>query len=230
MPRLTLRSFCEAALTLLLPIECAVCQAIDTRLCAGCHAQLRRERFADEDMIRAVDVPFPVIAAAPYAGVTRDCLLQLKELGRTDVRTPLAELLERAVTRVRSEHPNETLWCVPMPSTRKNEAKRGYNHLELVMRSLPSQPEPHRWLHAAASRADQVGLTATERAHNALNTITVKPRMRAHDAIAGKSVLLIDDIATTGSSLRAAAAALEDAGAHVVAAAVIAHTPKLAEG
>lgn len=230
MPPVTVRSFLEAALTLLLPIECAVCQAADTRLCARCQAQLLRECFAHEDMIRAVEVPFPVVAAAPYAGVTRDCLLQLKELGRTDVRTQLAELLERAVTRVRSDHPNETLWCVPMPSTRKNEAKRGYNHLELVMRSLPSRPEPQHWLRAAASRVDQVGLTASERVHNALNTITVKPRMRAQGAVAGKSVLLIDDIATTGSSLRAAAAALENAGAHVVAAAVIAHTPKLTEG
>jgi predicted amidophosphoribosyltransferase len=46
-------------------------------------------------------------------------------------------------------------------------------------------------------------------------------------ALANKHVLLIDDIATTGSTLSAAAATLEAAGATVVAAAVVAHTVKL---
>lgn len=229
MPPVTLRSFAESALTLLLPIECAGCQTPDTRLCAHCNAQLIREQFAADTRERPVDAPFPVFAAVPYAGIARQCILNFKEMGRTDMHKPLASLLELAVRDVQHLNPTADLWCVPMPSTRRNEVKRGFNHIELLMRRLTARPTPQRWLRASSTRADQVGLTVAQRQHNSRNSIEVDARLSASGALAGKTVLLIDDIATTGASLRAAQRALDGAGAHVLAAAVVAHTPKLAE-
>lgn len=229
MPPVTLRAFVDAALTLLLPIACAGCQMQDTRFCAQCHQQLQREQFAAGERARPVEAPIEVFAAVPYAGVARECILNFKELGRTDLRKPLGALLDLAVQDAQRAHPETELWCVPMPSTRKNEAKRGYSHVELLMRSLPARPAPQRWLRASAARADQVGLSATERQRNSQNTIEVDAQLLASGALAGKSVLLIDDIVTTGASLRAATSALAAAGARVLAAAVIAHTSKLSE-
>lgn len=229
MPPVTLRAFFDAALTLLLPIACAGCQTPDTRLCAQCQAQLERERFAIGERARPVEAPIEVFAAVPYAGIARECILNFKELGRTDLRKPLAALLDVAVQDAQRAHPETELWCVPMPSTRKNEAKRGYQHVELLMRSLSARPAPQRWLRASAGRADQVGLSVTERQRNSQNTIEVDAQLLTRGALSGKSVLLIDDIVTTGASLRAATTALETAGATVLAAAVIAHTPKLSE-
>lgn len=191
--------------------------------------QLKREQFAAEERERPVDAPFAVYAAATYAGVVRQCILNFKEMGRTDMHRPLAALLELAVQDAQRANPDTELWCVPMPSTHRNEVKRGFNHVELLMRTLAARPSPQRWLRASPTRVDQVGLTLTERQRNSRNSITVDARLSARGALAGKTVLLIDDIATTGASLRAAQAALHGAGARVLAAAVVAHTPKLAE-
>lgn len=223
------RSFFGAALTLVLPIECAGCRTPDTRLCTQCLVQLQRERFAPHERERPVDAPFPVYAAVPYSNVARACILNFKEMGRTDLHKPLGLLLEQSVQDAQRANPGTDLWCVPMPSTRRNEVKRGYNHVELLMRRLVGRPAPQRWLRVSPRRADQVGLSATQRQQNSRNAISVDAQLRASGALADKTVLLIDDIATTGASLRAAATALDGAGARVLAAAVIAHTQKLTE-
>jgi predicted amidophosphoribosyltransferase len=59
---------------------------------------------------------------------------------------------------------------------------------------------------------------------NLAGAFTVPPRRRAQ--LAGRSVVLVDDLMTTGATLHSVAAALRAAGARVTAAAVIAATPR----
>ena len=61
-----------------------------------------------------------------------------------------------------------------------------------------------------ATTPSQTTLTAAERADN------VKGVFRASQAVAGMSVLLVDDVCTTGSTLTACAAALKAQGARTV--------------
>lgn len=240
------RSFLSAAMTLLIPIECAGCTTPDTQLCDSCSSKLQHDVFARSEQQRPVEAEFPVFAATAYEGVARACILQFKENQRTDLRRPLGELLSVAVSAARRDYaeaarqegvtPRE-LWCVPVASTKRAAGKRGYQHVELLLRSLPRERQcererdrvaVNRWLEASSRRADQVGLTVEERSRNSSHAFTIRKRaMRASKMpLLGKHVLLIDDIATTGATLRAASNALEAAGARVVAAAVIAHTVK----
>lgn len=222
-----IRAGLTAALTLLLPVECGGCAVGDERFCASCRTQLERETFEADALQRSVDVPFAVFAAAEYAGLVRVCVLNFKEHGRTDLRHPLGRLLGRAVQAAQRAHPLGELWCVPVPSTGRSLAQRGYRHVDLLLRSMRAPAMPQRWLRASATRLDQVGLTIAERQRNAAHNVSVHPALMRRGALRGKRVLLVDDIVTTGASLRAAAVALERAGATVVAAAVVAHTKKL---
>jgi len=220
------RSFFAAAMTLLMPVDCAGCAAPDTRWCEHCASTLHRELLPPAARLRPVNAPMPVFAATEYSGLARDAIVQFKEQGRTDLKHPLASALNLAVTAARAVKPEVTLWCVPIPSHPGRAGARGYQHVQLLLRALPNRPSAHNWLRANAGRRDQVGLGVLQRQRNAQHSFVVPRRMRTTGMLNGKHVLLIDDIATTGSTLSAAAAVLEAAGANVVAAAVFAHTVK----
>jgi predicted amidophosphoribosyltransferase len=67
---------------------------------------------------------------------------------------------------------------------------------------------------------DQAGLGATERERN------LRGSMRGRRLLAGRSVLIVDDVLTTGATLREAARAVTEAGGVVAGAAVLARVPK----
>ncbi|MFC6931682.1 ComF family protein [Actinomadura yumaensis] len=69
--------------------------------------------------------------------------------------------------------------------------------------------------------ADQAGLTASGRVANLAGALEVVPGAR----LAGRRVVLVDDVITTGASLAEAARAVRRAGAEVAAAATVAATP-----
>jgi len=109
---------------------------------------------------------------------------------------------------------------VPVPLGKKRAKERGYNQVGLVAMPLAAV---NRWRYAPRALArsretrSQVGLTAAERREN------VSGAFRADAAlVSGRTVLLMDDVATTGATLSACAAALLDAGARSVYALTLA--------
>jgi competence protein ComFC len=103
---------------------------------------------------------------------------------------------------------------VPVPLGRKREAQRGYNQVNLIARPLstamriPYAPDALERTHETRS---QVGLSRSERREN------VRDAFRAgKHRVNGCTVLLMDDIATTGSTLSSCAEALYGAGARDV--------------
>jgi len=225
--RSALSEITHAALTLFFPVDCAVCGERDHALCPNCALALERARLPQRETCRPVAVPFPVFAAAEYAGIVRDCIIAYKEQQRSDLKHALGTLLAEAVLQARRALPGETLFVVPIPSTPRRTAERGFDHVSALLRRVRPQPRVQRWLRASTSRRDQVGLDASQRAHNAAQGFTVPRIHRRSGHLASARVLLIDDLVTTGSTLLAAAHALEQQGATVLAAAAVAHTPKL---
>jgi ComF family protein len=108
---------------------------------------------------------------------------------------------------------------VPVPMHRAKLRRRGYNQAELLARAfaagshLPFQP---KLLRKTVERRSQSTLAREERAANVRGAFLAPP------AADGRAVLLIDDIATTGQTLRACAAALRAAGARRVATLTVA--------
>ncbi len=103
---------------------------------------------------------------------------------------------------------------VPVPLGRKRLAERGYNQVDLVARPL-SMAMGIRYAPDAVVRSQetrsQVGLTRTQRQRNVMHAFRANSRR-----VKGRAVLLVDDVATTGSTLSSCAEALYAAGARDV--------------
>lgn len=119
---------------------------------------------------------------------------------------------------------------VPLPLTPLRLGERGYNQAWLLVQALcksaafPGQAQPEAsLLIKTRDTTPQHNLDRQARIQNLNAVFTVTPRKL--NAIRHKRVLLVDDIMTTGATLRAAAQALKMAGAREVYALVFARTP-----
>jgi ComF family protein len=131
----------------------------------------------------------------------------LKYYSRRDQASVLADLM---IPMWERERPDVQV-AVPIPLHQKRHRERGFNQsawltLEFAKRvGIPTQPEALTRIRATAP---QVGLSPHERRQNVKDAFQGDAQI-----VRGRSVLLIDDVCTTGSTLRSAAAALHKAGA-----------------
>lgn len=202
---------CVGALSLLLPVWCAGCDAPDTVLCAPC-----RELLAPRARRRAIEADVPVFSAVEFAGVPARVIRAFKEDGRTALARPLGAALAVAVAAA-SAHAGAPAAIVPIPSSRRAFRRRGYEIAALLARRGGLQPLAA--LTATGTAGDQRGLGRVERARNVVGSL------RAH-GVEGRDVIVVDDVVTTGATLGEAARALSAGGARVVAAATVTATPR----
>jgi len=109
---------------------------------------------------------------------------------------------------------------IPVPLGKERLKARGYNQVELVAEPLAYE---FGWQYAPAAlwksreTRTQVGLSISQRRENVLGAYQANPEI-----VKRKSVLLMDDVATTGSTIHACSQALISAGAQNVYALTIA--------
>ncbi|HET6824252.1 MAG TPA: phosphoribosyltransferase family protein [Anaerolineales bacterium] len=103
---------------------------------------------------------------------------------------------------------------IPVPLGKKRLKERGYNQVALVARPLAYQIgiryEPDALWKTRETRS-QVGLTISQRSENVQNAYPADSTV-----VKDKSVLIMDDVATTGSTISACTATLRSAGAQEV--------------
>jgi len=188
---------------LVLPRRCVGCGALSTALCPRCGA------------LEPVEIDLPglrVVAAAPYQDGLRTALLAYKERGRRDLARPLRTLLRAAVAGL--DCPGAVL--VPVPSSSAARRARGGDHV----RRLTGRAGVRPVLRLVRAVHDSAGLDTAGRAANLAGAMLAVPPSRPRPAV------LVDDIVTTGATLREAAGALRAAGWTVGGAAVVAATQK----
>ncbi len=197
------------ALSLVLPVWCAGCDASGRTLCRACAAVLQSEA-ATHRTVGGLSVR----SALRFEGVAARAIRALKEDGRTSLARPLGALLPPLVRRAGWDD----AVLVPLPTSRAAFRRRGYAVPELLARR--SGLTSRRMLRAGGSTADQRLLSADERARNVRGTITVR------GALPDAPLVLLDDVVTTGATLGEARRALESAGGRVVGAVTVAETPR----
>lgn len=208
-----MRSLLLDLAAILWPTECVACGAADRDLCDPCRAEALAPGSVLED-----EIGVPCFAAAPYEGALRSLLIGLKHEGRVRFARVLGERI-----RLPLAHALALCSSVPIivaaPSHPARVRERGFSHVEILIAcALRGQGIRHirvRALRAGRRRSAQVGLTASERERNAQRIVV---RRSAHRILQGSQVILIDDVRTTGATLRAACTIIEAAGAEVVAA------------
>lgn len=208
------------AAALVAPVDCAGCGAPDRALCAACAAGLAPDlRTALLDIAPGRSVP--LAAGIAYDSIARAVILALKEDGRTELARPLRAPLLAALELAYAQPGACGALLIPVPGSPMALGRRGFQPVELLARraglattrALALLPEPDAGTQKQRSLAERT-------------------RARAEPAVVrdvgGRSVVLLDDVVTSGATLRAAARALARAGAAVVGCAAIAATPRRA--
>ncbi|HLA78960.1 MAG TPA: ComF family protein [Vicinamibacteria bacterium] len=165
--------------------------------------------------------PFEAGASlGPYDGVLRTLLHELKYHGRRKVAARLAEALLTLPGVASVVEPGVVLVPVPLHPRRRRE--RGYNQSELLAQELAKRAGLEVAAPALVRRKDtapQTGLRAASRRANVAGAFAVRKRAR----IVGRTVVLVDDVCTTGATARACAHALREAGVRGVRLLTAAH-------
>lgn len=162
-------------------------------------------------------------AGTEYTGVARRAILALKNDNRTDAARSLARVLAAALEAAVAELPAQStpggaVALAALPSTRSAYRRRGYRPVDVVVRPTRIRLEhPLTW---KRQPADQIGLGREARESNLAGSL------RAGHQASGRCFLLVDDVVTTGGTLREARRALTQAGGFVAGAAVVAATPR----
>jgi ComF family protein len=157
-----------------------------------------------------------ICAVGAYVGPLREAVHALKYHGRHGVAAILAALLAPPVAPLLQE--GDLLVPVPLHPTR--ERARGYNQSAILaseLRYLLAVEVAPAALRRTRATADQTALSAVQRAANVRGAFTAQANV-----VSGRRVWLLDDVYTTGATLRAGAWALRAAGAREVGGAVVA--------
>ncbi len=237
-------AFVRSVAQLIYPNLCLICEgaegdAVPFRhgLCGDCHAAVTADPFdacpwcaqtigphtdttGGCTECRGVTLGFErAVRLGPYRGRLRDAVLRTKALAGEGLADRLGRLFaEQRGSDLRAAGP-ELVAPVPLHWWRK--WGRGYNQAEAVARELAAGlgvPFAPRLLRRVRWTPQQLQPTRVARRENVRGAFRVRGGARA----AGKTVLVVDDVMTTGSTLGEAARALRGAGAARVVVAVLA--------
>ncbi|KQT44367.1 amidophosphoribosyltransferase [Aureimonas sp. Leaf454] len=218
----------------LFPPVCAGCQAAVERshaLCADCWKGLS---FIERPYCEVLGLPFsydlgkgflsaeaiadpPPFARLRAAVIYRDLAARLVGSLKYNDRTDLVPLMAAWMSRAGGELLADADVVVPVPLHAGRLWRRRFNQSAELARRIASASgiayAPRALLRIKQTRA-QVGLGPAERRLNVRGAFKVAPERTAE--IAGRRVLLIDDVFTTGATVSSATRALKRAGAREV--------------
>jgi len=170
-------------------VESRICQQCDTELAQNPRMVTRLGLYG--------------FAASDYSEPVRGLIRSYKELGESSLAQPLAR---RMASLVRCFHEQEVT-LTAIPGNRRTSLERGFNPAELLAREIQRiHPEYgfRRLLRKSRDTLDQSKLRPGERLRNLENSMVAE--------VGNLNVVVIDDIVTTGATLKAAATALQHAG------------------
>jgi ComF family protein len=191
-------------------------------VCDACGAAFEFDRGAGAlcgDCLRRRPVFDRARAACLYDDHAKDLILKLKHADRTDLAGLFAGWLVRAAADLLPDIDA----VAPVPLHRWRLLARRYNQAAEIARPLARRIGAAYFPDALVRRRatpTQAGKAGEERRLNVEGAFTVSPGWRKR--LAGRRILLIDDVFTTGATVEACAVALKAAGASRVDVAVIA--------
>jgi len=217
----------DSLLGLVAPHHCYGCSKIGTLLCDNCKYDIALDKYfgcvacggaaGSAGICTSCIVPYSrAWCVGERSGILQQLIGAYKFRYVRGARQTLARLLLESIGQL----PPDTV-VVPIPTVAAHVRERGFDHALLLAKSIAKSQRLR--VDRALSRATntkQRGANRTERIAQAKTAFRLRSRIK-QDA----TYLLIDDVVTTGATLKYAAQLLKDAGAKEVWVAVIARQP-----
>ncbi|GAB4381611.1 MAG: ComF family protein [Elainellaceae cyanobacterium] len=212
-------------LNIVLATQCPLCQRSAMReLCQDCQKQLQHCQLTHQQGWQG---PLPVFAWGAYGGALKRTIAALKYENQPQLARPLGHWLGQAwcASDLSSTTP---LLVVPIPMHSDKQRQRGFNQAELLARSfcqVAGLPMLAHGLVRSRTTEAQFHLSRAAREQNLANAFQVGKDLlhRSRNC----SILLLDDIYTTGATATAAVQALQQRQLSVYGIAAVAKAEKI---
>ena len=219
---------CEECLEAVRPMSGGLCAVCGERLVDGF-------TFAGDpvdprcSLCRRLEPPYTrALAYGSYDGGLRELIHLLKYQQVKSAAPVLGRMLAEVIAQLAPSFGETGAVVVPVPLHARKYRQRGFNQSEMIARAaLKLSPAPGLDLCPEAMRRaretdSQIGLTRHQRRENMRGAFVVAQP----DKVAGRAVLLVDDVFTTGTTASECARMLRRAGAAAVFVATVARTLK----
>ena len=201
--------------SLVFPSICVMCESYAADICNQCNLQWSKPPH----LLRFDDVPTSSVVA--YSTQVSSVVLKAKEDGNRVARRLIAETMYRSIDLIVKKSPQLPLLIVPIPSSRRAIRQRGESFLHPIMNNVIdiAHRNSRNWawkeilMHKKRVR-DQAGLNSRERTLNVRGVFAVRD-----EVVADRPIIVVDDVITTGATLRNAISALNERKMTVLGAA-----------
>lgn len=194
---------------LVFPGRCLGCHRLSSTICANCLEQWQVSKFK----IKYSELT--VHSGILYTPVAAKIILASKENGTV---TADQLLIQAIVGQIQTTAVDiQRIRLVPIPSNNRSSRRRGRNFMVDIVRQISVQTgiEMLDCLALTGKTSDQSGLNRRQRLQNMHGSISMK-------AMARGELLLVDDVITTGATLKEAARAINSQGFHAQISAITA--------
>ncbi len=219
-----IKALCSALIDLIFPPRCIFCDTVipsGDRSCGHCEENIRRS-----GSVKYMNVPETgktIRCTVPYfySGAVRDAIIRFKFQNQKHIALFFAVEMLAGIKKNYCLAEFDLITSVPVSAERYQT--RGYNQSELLSREIAAKSglPYYELLEKITDNREQHKLSEKERKKNVLGVY----RPLHAEMLAGKKILLVDDIVTTGATLCECAKTLLRNGAEDVSCAAIAEVP-----
>lgn len=203
----------KSLLNLFLKSPCPLCdRSTETEICLYCQRQLQSCQFTNPS--KFWQKPLPVFAWGEYGGKLKVALATLKYENHPEIAKPLGQWLGRAWQNS-PQKGKAQLTIVPIPIHPDKRRERGFDQAELLAQSfcqVAGLPLEKRGLQRIRQTQALFSLSPQQRQQEVAEAFEIGAGFRRTPS---GTVLLLDDIYTTGATARAAVTALQRHGIRV---------------
>lgn len=221
----------ESIADMIFPPRCVFCNALmepgaELHICGTCHKDIP---FTGADPVRLPGLSASngcdaAVSVCRYTGIVKNSLIRYKFCNKPGYYRAFSKLMTAHILKVTNSIKFDIIISVPLHKSR--ESQRGYNQALLISRAFSRETgikECSGLLVRTRNTGAQSLLDRKRRLVNVKDAFSVTHP----EKVKGKSVLLIDDVLTTGTTVNECGKILKEAGAKTVMAAVIATGQKV---